>query len=260
MHSKTPTESSVLPDTPSADIPSVTKPGAIPQVTDIRDVRDGTDKARDAILDAPNATLEDDAGDIQKSRSILLLQDRLKQETVDSHHEVDRAMALLRPTLSLDDYKCVLRVLAEVIPSLELHVLGRNVCGTLSERIELSHRKKSDWILRDLDDLGVAHPPLAELANLNLFRPFAGLGIVYVLEASTLGGGFIAEHVETTLKTSATRYFRSYGEARLLRWREFCDALNVTDAHSRQADAAVAAARASYALLRDHLSYGVPKT
>ena len=50
------------------------------------------------------------------------------------------------------------------------------------------------------------------------------LGRMYVMEGSTLGGQYIARHVEETLGLSSgegNSYFRGYGEATGERWREF---------------------------------------
>ncbi len=54
------------------------------------------------------------------------------------------------------------------------------------------------------------------------------LGLMYVMEGSTLGGQLIARHVEETLGLKAGQgnaYFRGHGQQTGAMWKEFCEVL-----------------------------------
>lgn len=89
-------------------------------------------------------------------------------------------------------------------------------------------RAKAGWLEADLAYFGfdpaqiAALPRAAELPS-TASRPEI-LGAAYVLEGSTLGGQFIAEHLERTLGLrdgEGYRYFRSYGPTVGAQWQAF---------------------------------------
>jgi heme oxygenase len=74
------------------------------------------------------------------------------------------------------------------------------------------------------------------------------LGTMYVMEGSTLGGQFIARHVETALHLSEGQgdsYFRGHGSQTGHMWKEFCEMLKVRIPDD-QTDAVVISAKAMF--------------
>jgi heme oxygenase len=92
--------------------------------------------------------------------------------------------------------------------------------------------EKDDW-----------RPTLPEMNNLSSL-----FGTMYVMEGSTLGGQFIARHVEAALHLSEGRgnsYFRGHGSQTGPLWKEFCEMLKerIPD---EQTDAVVISAKAMF--------------
>ena len=75
------------------------------------------------------------------------------------------------------------------------------------------------------------------------------LGRMYVMEGSTLGGQYIARHVEETLGIrpgEGNSYFRGYGDATGERWREFREVLKALP--DTETDTVIASAREMFAI------------
>jgi heme oxygenase (biliverdin-IX-beta and delta-forming) len=77
---------------------------------------------------------------------------------------------------------------------------------------------------------------------------------MYVMEGSTLGGQYIARHVEKTLHFTpgqGNAYFRGYSERTGELWREFKSLL--TALPETDSDTVIASAKATFAVFRDRL-------
>jgi len=121
---------------------------------------------------------------------------RLRQETAESHQKLENnplSEAILAPSVSVKDYQSYLAALFGVTIACEDQVFP-----TISHIInDLSARYKSRLIIDDLLDTGLTE---AEIDALPVYRfEFSSvaeaLGIMYVLEGSTLGGGILYKHI-----------------------------------------------------------------
>jgi heme oxygenase len=112
-------------------------------------------------------------------------------------------------------------------------------------RTLVSARQRKGMLERDLGWFGIAvhaeqRPTLPEM-NTQAHR----LGVMYVMEGSTLGGQLIARHVERVLGLSeghGSAYFRGHGTRTGTMWKEFCEVLQVRVPDS-EAEAVIAAAK-----------------
>lgn len=103
------------------------------------------------------------------------------------------------------------------------------VARVLPEEDPVRHgRAKTAWLVEDLRHFGYDAPGLAALpraTTLPSTRSRAAiLGAAYVLEGSTLGGRFIARHLDRVpgLEDGAgRRYFSSYGDRVPEQWQAF---------------------------------------
>ena len=89
-------------------------------------------------------------------------------------------------------------------------------------------RGKTAWLVDDLDFWGVDSEQREQLPRTTRLPSLASrpeiLGAAYVLEGSTLGGRFIAQHLEEQLgfrDDRGYRYFRSYGPQVGAQWQAF---------------------------------------
>jgi heme oxygenase len=136
--------------------------------------------------------------------------------------------------------------------SLLLHLLGfyRPIEDRLAEfgskeiSLDLNERWKSQWIVDDLTYLGLSKADAAHIhccQNLPRLdtRPDA-LGVLYVLEGSTLGGQVISKRLRQTLGVShdtGGRFFNGYGDQTAVKWREFISLLACVNSGSATATA-----------------------
>ncbi|MDB4931159.1 MAG: heme oxygenase [Myxococcaceae bacterium] len=186
----------------------------------------------------------------------------LKHGTREEHLAIERQLRLMDPGVTLDDYRDYLARMLGYCEPLEAALVALPGLGAAVP--DLDRRLRSAAAARDLRELGAAAADVAALprcAELPALGSVArGLGCLYVLEGSTLGGQFIARHLEARLGVGAGRggsFVRSYGPEVGPMWRAFGAGL---EAHCprepEQRDAVVAAARDTFATLGRWLARG----
>ena len=186
-------------------------------------------------------------------------------------------MPLMSPELTQEAYRGVLVRLLPVLRGWERWAAGE---APDAVRGLLPARRRSHLLERDLAFLGAPAPgpgPLNErepvdweavvrgpaVADGHALTPeaFAAafLGAMYVVEGSTLGGRFIAGHVEVALGLepgAGDAYFRGHGEATGALWRELKSILAaVPEKHAPQL---IAAAKRTFRAFGEALTAEVP--
>ena len=147
------------------------------------------------------------------------LPERLRAETRAQHDQVETGIGLPR---TLTEYRTQLETFHGFISPLE-----QRLVETLgAESPWLMGRLKTRYLEEDLQSLGYT---LAAVAQSPRCTDLPGtsseaecLGILYVLEGSTLGGQMIAQHLAKTLGSNVScRYFLSYGPDVMKMWSAF---------------------------------------
>jgi heme oxygenase len=170
---------------------------------------------------------------------------RLKQETEADHHNVEGAVPLMHQGLNIAEYVQCLQRIYGVVTAWE-----ERAAAIAPEwlRPTLLARQRRPLLEQDLAWFGVTEeddrrPTLPEMNTLpSLF------GTMYVMEGSTLGGQFIARHVEAALHLSEGRgnsYFRGHGSQTGPLWKEFTEMLTLR-IPDQQTDAVVVSAKAMF--------------
>jgi heme oxygenase (biliverdin-IX-beta and delta-forming) len=142
---------------------------------------------------------------------------RLRAETAELHSALESleiSKAIVSPSVSINDYARYLRKMLAVNRDFENHIFP--LLSTVLPDIE--QRKKSRWIENDLVRLGETTPQISPLpitaSHPRIDVPFA-LGMMYVLEGSTMGGRYILNNISSVEKiavTGAQQYFSGYRE------------------------------------------------
>lgn len=153
--------------------------------------------------------------------------ERLKNQTANAHKNLEKLSAsssILSPDLQLSDYCHYLALMYDVHKSTQDHIFP-----LLSAVFpDLEKRKKNHLIENDLDFLNYKITKSnAVFRNYDISIPFA-IGILYVVEGSTLGGRFILKNVETIpvlSNMSGVSYFTGYGNRTGSYWKGFLSAL-----------------------------------
>lgn len=178
-----------------------------------------------------------------------MLLDELKQQTRPQHARLE---ALNGMPATREQYVALLESFHGFVAPWETH-LAQQVSREDPLR---AGREKSSWLAADLAFFGYSDADRAALPVCTCL-PTTGsraqlLGACYVLEGSTLGGQFIARHLEQTLGLSdgkGYRYFRGYGPETGAKWQAFRQEL--VRHSSPETDPVIAhAARATF----DHLA------
>lgn len=155
--------------------------------------------------------------------------DRLKKYTSHSHTNLENlpvSLSIVNPAVTKKEYAQYLTLMYDVIKDAE-----QNIFPALQNIVtDLSERGKSAYIENDLKTLGVDkqgyQKPLSS-GNNNFSAAFA-MGIMYVIEGSTLGGRFILRNISEALgygPDNGAQYFAGYGNATGSRWKNFLNIL-----------------------------------
>ncbi len=157
--------------------------------------------------------------------SLPLLQ-RLKQETAELHEQLEQQLQLLRPSMSVLEY----RVLLEQFYGFYLPWEQR-AAPLLNQAFPgfFNQRRKAPLLQSDLQFLGsnlAAIPQNSHLPNIQSLPSL--MGSLYVLEGATLGGQILARHFERQFNFSGGQgcaFFASYGHDVGRNWLNFCEIL-----------------------------------
>ncbi|CAG4990007.1 hypothetical protein DYBT9275_00426 [Dyadobacter sp. CECT 9275] len=156
---------------------------------------------------------------LQNLRLKTSLQHKLLEENTLSK-------AILDSGITIATYQRYLMAMYRVVKGVEL---------TVFEKVqymipEINRRRKSHLIIDDLSQTGLSLVSIHSLSPAT-FLPqnlAEALGILYVVEGSTLGGRLIYKHVQKNLALDATNgasFFKGYGPETGSRWKSFIAAL-----------------------------------
>lgn len=173
---------------------------------------------------------------------------QLREATADLHRRVEASVGLEGRVTTLPDYRDLLGRLLGLHEVYEATLAGVPWSG-LERSLDLPGRRKGAWLRTDLVALGASEGEISRVPRLSpaplVPDAAAGLGVLYVLEGSTLGGKFILRDVSARFGLSATRgarFFAGYGSRTGAMWRAMVAALEAIDPHSGTARRVEAAA------------------
>ncbi|KUJ59351.1 hypothetical protein AR687_23370 [Flavobacteriaceae bacterium CRH] len=152
----------------------------------------------------------------------------LKTQTASSHKRLEElpvSSYILSPNMKMEDYAHYLQLMYDVHYSVEVAVFP-----LLTAIIDdVNERKKKHLIEDDLLYLNYSKPVARPVFNTqNISVPFA-LGILYVVEGSSLGGRFILKNLETIdglTDGKGVSYFAGYGNKTGSYWKTFLNLLS----------------------------------
>jgi heme oxygenase len=187
--------------------------------------------------------------------------DYLKQATRSDHEATESTVSLMDPALTRADYVAVLQRMYDAVRAWDDWSTAHAPPALVPL---LAGRHRSLLIEADLNTLHAPTPSIHNNSNASLDtylngdeaeRTAAFLGAMYVIEGSTLGGQYIARHVEQTLGFEpghGDSYFRGYGDQTGSMWRDFKAILaEVPDAHT---DLVVQSAKQMFDFFAAHMT------
>lgn len=146
----------------------------------------------------------------------------IKEETKIHHQQVEKVLVQeLKNLTDKDNYGRLLERLFLFYKPIETD-LHNVIDETLIP--DISERKHTQRILTDLELLEYEAPRELSTSQLEISSPSYALGILYVIEGSTLGGQIISKMIHNNLPMEgidATNYFSSYRELNGEMWKKF---------------------------------------
>jgi heme oxygenase len=172
---------------------------------------------------------------------------RLKQETLPLHQQLEQRVDVLHRLQSVAAYRELLRAFYGFYAPLEqaLEPFDWRVMG-----LDWSERRKVERLETDLQRFGVDHSTIPRCTQLPAMTDAASaLGCLYVLEGATLGGQFIQKELAARLHITAENgaaFFNSYGESVGPMWAAFRQVLVNFSTNIEREDQIVRAAKDTF--------------
>lgn len=147
----------------------------------------------------------------------------LKTQTSDFHKKLEElpvSMSIMSPEMKVEDYTYYLSLMHDVHKDTEglIFPFFSNLID------DLEQRKKKHLIENDLLFFNSNKTNAEKVFQTEGISPAFALGILYVVEGSTLGGRFILKNVSKVLQLSGedgVSYFNGYGEKTGSFWKYF---------------------------------------
>jgi heme oxygenase len=183
---------------------------------------------------------------------------RLRQETALKHAATEETVPLMRDTLTRAEYAECLRRFYRVVHAWDSWCDGHAPADLLPL---MQGRRRADLLVDDLRHLGEAAPDTTPWDR--MLQTVSGdprsvfLGRMYVMEGSTLGGQYIAKHVEERLGLThgeGDSFFVGYGDATSARWQEFRAVL--ADVPDIETDTVIESAKLMFDLFEEAMRIG----
>lgn len=181
----------------------------------------------------------------------------LKEATAEMHQALERlplSAFIIDPGVTVTNYQDYLLKMLPIVVDLE-----QNLYPLLQGIVpDLDQRRKLPLLLQDLKALDVEVPgrlplPLTASAE-NIRIPFA-MGILYVMEGSTLGGRMIGNNIQKALgftPASGAKYFAGYGAATGSMWKNFLNDLQTFEANQNAGEEIIRGAQFAFTTIYHH--------
>ena len=176
----------------------------------------------------------------------------LKTATTDQHRSIERITPFFAEDFSLHSYCVILRIFWGFYEPVETRLASIPGWDLIS--IDIEQRRRAPLLRKDLLALGMPPsdfgclPRCEDLPALTSLDD--GIGCLYVLEGSTLGGQLIARQVANRFglnKDNGSAFFEGYGERTGTMWMQFCSSVRLHDEGTFSRGARLAAAKRTFA-------------
>jgi heme oxygenase len=181
----------------------------------------------------------------------------LRIKTAASHKGLEAlpiSKSVVDPQITIEEYALYLSLMHDVVQNLE-----EDIYPVLSNLIyDLNDRKKAHLLVEDLKHIGSTKTqiisPFKNASEISV--PFA-MGIMYVIEGSTLGGRFILKNIQENLgftEEKGASYFAGYGNKTGSFWKNYLNSLTDFEAQNKSEEEIIAGADYAFRIIGKHLS------
>ncbi len=187
------------------------------------------------------------------------LRTRLRDATAPLHKQLNQQpllAALLGKEQPLADYQQLLGTYYSLYHQLEVAI--KLYISQQPIAFDYQPRYKTTLLLNDLSYWHITPEPLRCQIDLPEITSLGQLlGILYVLEGSTLGANFIAQHLKLSYgytRSTGSDFFSGYGEQTQSHWQSFICYINSFSEQTDLATIAIASACLSFACFNQALT------
>ncbi|EJL75008.1 biliverdin-producing heme oxygenase [Chryseobacterium populi] len=157
-----------------------------------------------------------------------MVSEYLKQNTAEFHDAAEKlfnAEKIFNKTFTLEDYKKIISTNYLMLLHSEDKIFNR-LSGKFAEKLQLDQRKKLALIEKDRESLSIENQTASHPLEIN--NEHEALGMMYVIEGSTLGGNVIAKQLSKTegFDEVTFNFFGCYQENTGLMWKNFKEVLD----------------------------------
>ena len=187
------------------------------------------------------------------SKQTMNLFDNIKEQTKKDHQSVEKVLiGELKDLSSVTEYAALLKRLFVFFKPIEERVHQLIETSMLPD---IGERQHSSRLMQDIHATRTNFNVSSEKLHLSIDSISYALGVLYVMEGSTLGGQIIVKMLDDRLSVSkigANAYFNSYGTHTHQKWSDFKEAiLKFEDAIEE--DVMIAGAKDTFNALQKHL-------
>jgi heme oxygenase len=156
---------------------------------------------------------------------------KLRVATSQSHTNLEAlpvSVSIMNPNVSNEEYALYLTLMHDIVKDAEENIFP--VAKAVLP--ELDVHPKAHFIEADLNTLGAvkktSYSPLSSKIDVDTISPAFALGVMYVIEGSSLGGRVILKNITGALNHTAesgASYFAGYGGQTGSHWKSFLENL-----------------------------------
>jgi heme oxygenase len=189
--------------------------------------------------------------------------ERLKEITSQSHKNLESlpvSVSIVSPSVTKEEYTHYLSLMHDVVKDAEENIFPQ-LEGVING---VSERNKTHLLENDLAALGYPKKDFKKPLSVvkDKFSDAFALGVMYVIEGSTLGGRFILKNINEALGYSAedgAQYFAGYGNATGSHWKSFMNQMTQYEESSKNDTEIIAGANFAFDAINKHFTENTPK-
>ncbi|WP_419870186.1 biliverdin-producing heme oxygenase [Chryseobacterium sp. CT-SW4] len=157
-----------------------------------------------------------------------MISEYLKQNTSEFHDAAEKLFnseKIFNKTFSLEDYRKIISTNYLMLLNSEEKIFN-SFSGEISEELQLDQRRKLHLIEKDVESLSMSSREASH--DLQVDNRHEALGMLYVIEGSTLGGNVIAKQLSKTEGFDGVtfNFFGCYQENTGSMWKSFKEILD----------------------------------
>lgn len=181
---------------------------------------------------------------------------RLRQETSALHTALEAlpvSTSITNPSVTKEEYIHYLDLMHDVLKDAE-RVVYPQMARFLPDT---EQRLKAPALEKDLDFLGHSKTIYTRIFDAGPYTDGFAMGILYVLEGSSLGGRVILKNIKKKLgfdETAGASYFAGYGEETGTYWKRFSEGLAAFEEQEGNADEIIAGANYAFDAISKHFT------